>query len=113
MGSFLKGLLDNFNGGMTTFLKPAHSSGLSKITAPLYKTFKPTGERLERIFTKATDTGEHFVTGGLDFTDRFISKARGGVLNLEDGALNLTSLLKNPMVLIGGGILVLVVVSKI
>jgi hypothetical protein len=42
-----------------------------------------------------------------------VDKARGSVLNVEDGALNITKLLSNPFVMVGAGILGLVVVSKI
>jgi hypothetical protein len=94
----------------TEVIKPVFNS----VIKPVYnKVIKPVGEGALRIGGKALSTGETFVEGGMDFSGQFVDKARGGVLNVEDGALNITKLLSNPFVMIGAGILGLVVVSKI
>ena len=53
------------------------------------------------------------VKNQLDFSQRFVSNAQQGALNLEQGAVGLTKFLSNPMVMIGAGIAGLIVVSKI
>ena len=91
-------------------LKPVYEQALK----PAYeKVLKPALAPIGRIASKAASVGEHFIEGGLDFSEKFVDKARGGALNLEDGAFNITKLLSNPFVMIGAGILGLVVVSKL
>jgi hypothetical protein len=87
--------------------------GLSKAWNPLYKhVLKPVGQTVGRIGKKTLDTGEHFIEGGLDFSQRFVDKSRQAGLNIADAGTNLTSFLKSPLVLIGGGLVVLMVVTR-
>ena len=93
-----------------TILKPAFDT----VIKPAYnQVVKPVGKAIGHIAQKGLETGENLITGGMDFSQKFVDKGRQGILNVEDGAVNLTKLLSNPLVLIGGGILALVVVSKI
>lgn len=93
-------------------------SGLSKVytsvVKPVYnKVIRPVGEASLRIFDKGLSTGERFISGGMDSTEKLIEKGRGTALNVADAGLNLSSLLKNPIVLIGAFVGGLIVVSKI
>jgi hypothetical protein len=87
--------------------------GLSKVFKPVYKhVLKPIGKAVGRIGKTALDKGEHFVEGGLDFSSKVVDKGRQAGLNIADAGANLTSFLKNPLVLIGGGLVVLMVVTR-
>jgi hypothetical protein len=105
-------IFHKIGGGLTSFGKTI-GHGLHQVLNPVYKSVvKPVGQSIGRIFKKTTDASERIVSDGLDFSQRFVGRAQKGALNLEEGALNLTSFLKNPLILIGGGLVVLTIVTR-
>jgi hypothetical protein len=91
-------------------IKPVYKSVLK----PVYNSvIKPVGAAVGRVAGKALGTAEHMTDNALDFSEQFQKKNQDLVGGAQDAALSLEGLLKNPLVLIGGGVLALAVVSKI
>jgi hypothetical protein len=95
-------------------LKPAYN----KVLKPAYNRYlKPVVGGITRVGGKFLSTGEHIVTGGLDFGEQFIGGAGKNALHLQNnlGGISDTflNLLKNPMVMIAAGIGGLIVITKI
>jgi hypothetical protein len=116
-GSFFKKIghgLSKIGKGIGHGLSKVGKGIYNKALKPLYtKVIKPVGKGIYRIGSKAASKGEDYVEGGIDFSSNLVDKGRGTLSNVADGAMNLSGFLKNPLVMIGAGLVVLVVVTKI
>jgi hypothetical protein len=74
---------------------------------------KPVVKVAGRILGKAASTGEHMVDNALDFSEKFTKGNQDLALGAQKGLGGLVNVLSNPLVMIGGGILALVVVTKL
>ena len=91
-------------------IKPVYKSVLK----PVYTSvIKPVGAAIGRVAGKALGTAEHMTDNALDFSEKFQKGSQDLVTGAQGVGLSLEGLLKNPLVLIGGGVLALAVVSKI
>jgi hypothetical protein len=114
IGGGLGSVVHTVGSGLSTVAKTVVAPIYNKVVKPIYnKVIKPVGQSVGRIASKALNTGEHFITGGMDFFTHSVDKARGAGENLEDGAFNMSKLLKSPLFVIGIGIAGLIVVSKV
>jgi hypothetical protein len=91
-------------------IKPVYKS----VIKPVYKSVvKPAGKLVSRVGGKILSTGEHMVDNGLDFSEKFTKGNQDLALGAQKGVGGLIDVLSNPLVMIGGGILALVLVTKI
>jgi hypothetical protein len=91
-------------------IKPVYNS----VIKPVYKSVvKPAGKLISRVGGKVISTGEHMIDNGLDFSERFQKGTQDlGVKGLNSAG-TFMDLLSNPLVMIGGGILGIVVLTKL
>jgi len=118
VGSGLSSAVHTVGSGLSSIAKRVVTPIYNKVIKPAYnKVVKPVFNGVMRIGGKALATGEHIVTGGLDFGEKFVAQGEQNALGLQKGlggmTNTLTNLLSNPLVMIGGGVLALVVVTKL
>lgn len=118
IGRGLSSAVHTIGSGLSSVAKPVYNSVLKpvyeKAVKPVYeKVVKPVGEGAVKVVGKAAETGEHLVENALDFSQKFAKGNQDLALQGQKDLGTLAKLLENPLVMIGGGILALVVVSKI